>query len=94
MLFLSLLRPFVNSITGSGPEDTCLYIDNNTRIQILDSIDQLPEAEKDQCGAFIVLSLQRFLFVVSYFFLLARRPLRHPLGLQPRKHHPSLQRIR
>jgi hypothetical protein len=51
--------------TRSGPEDTCLYIDNNTRIQILDSIDQLPEAEKDQCGAFIVRSFPSFLFIVS-----------------------------
>jgi len=42
------------AIRSAGPNDTCLYIDNNTRIQILDSIDQLPEAEKDQCGAFIV----------------------------------------
>jgi len=38
----------------SGPNDDCLYIDVNTRIQILDTIDQLPSAEKDQCGAFIV----------------------------------------
>lgn len=30
-----------------------MYIDSNTRIQILDTIDQLPDAEKDQCGAFI-----------------------------------------
>ena len=38
----------------SGPNDDSLYIDQNTRIQILDSIDMLPQAEKDQCGAFIV----------------------------------------
>ena len=38
-----------------GPNDDCLYIDANTRIQILDSIDSLPQAEKDQCGAFIVI---------------------------------------
>ncbi len=69
-VILGVLGAFVNSITGSGPEDTCLYIDNNTRIQILDSIDQLPEAEKDQCGAFIVHSLRSFLFVNSNFFFL------------------------
>jgi len=39
---------------NSGPNDDSLYIDQNTRIQILDSIDMLPQAEKDQCGAFIV----------------------------------------
>ncbi|KAF9556186.1 hypothetical protein CPC08DRAFT_744026 [Agrocybe pediades] len=41
------------AIRKIGPNDDCLYIDLNTRIQILDSIDQLPSAEKDQCGAFI-----------------------------------------
>ncbi|PPQ78438.1 hypothetical protein CVT25_011883 [Psilocybe cyanescens] len=41
------------AIRKIGPDDDCLYIDNNTRIQILDSIDMLPSAEKDQCGAFI-----------------------------------------
>lgn len=37
-----------------GPEDTSMYIDRETRIQILDSIEHLPTAEKDQCAAFIV----------------------------------------
>ncbi|KAF9532825.1 glycosyl transferase family group 2-domain-containing protein [Crepidotus variabilis] len=41
------------AIRKIAPGDNCLYIDSNTRIQILDSIDQLPMAEKDQCGAFI-----------------------------------------
>ncbi|KJA17902.1 hypothetical protein HYPSUDRAFT_205759 [Hypholoma sublateritium FD-334 SS-4] len=41
------------AIRKIGPDDDCLYIDSNTRIQILDTIDQLPSAEKDQCGAFI-----------------------------------------
>ncbi|PPQ70784.1 hypothetical protein CVT26_014719 [Gymnopilus dilepis] len=41
------------AIRKIGPNDDCLYIDQNTRIQILDSIDHLPAAEKDQCGAFI-----------------------------------------
>lgn len=37
-----------------GPDDTSMYVDQETRIQILDSIEQLPSAEKDQCAAFIV----------------------------------------
>ncbi|KDR73818.1 hypothetical protein GALMADRAFT_251646 [Galerina marginata CBS 339.88] len=41
------------AIRKIGPNDDCLYIDVNTRIQILDTIDLLPSAEKDQCGAFI-----------------------------------------
>ncbi|KAF9473864.1 hypothetical protein BDN70DRAFT_352918 [Pholiota conissans] len=41
------------AIRKIGPDEDCLYIDQNTRIQILDTIDLLPMAEKDQCGAFI-----------------------------------------
>ena len=45
----------VHAVMGRvGPEDTSMYIDQETRIQILDSIEQLPTAEKDQCAAFIV----------------------------------------
>lgn len=33
---------------------TAIYVDHNTRIQILDSMAALPTAEKEQCGAFIV----------------------------------------
>lgn len=40
----------------SGPDDESIYIDQNTRIQIIDTMDLLPHAEKDQCGAFIVRS--------------------------------------
>lgn len=35
------------------PHEDSIYIDQNTRIQILENINQLPIAEKDQCGAFI-----------------------------------------
>ncbi|KAF6763688.1 glycosyl transferase family group 2-domain-containing protein [Ephemerocybe angulata] len=41
------------AIRKIGPQDESIYIDQNTRIQIIDSIDLLPQAEKDQCGAFI-----------------------------------------
>jgi hypothetical protein len=30
------------------------YVDDDTRIQILDSMSDLPRADKEQCGAFIV----------------------------------------
>ncbi|EGN97387.1 hypothetical protein SERLA73DRAFT_92477 [Serpula lacrymans var. lacrymans S7.3] len=33
--------------------DTAVYVDSNTRIQVLDSMNFLPRAEKEQCGAFI-----------------------------------------
>jgi hypothetical protein len=33
--------------------DDCIYVDSNTRIQVLDSMVLLPQAEKDQNAAFI-----------------------------------------
>lgn len=38
----------------SDPTDDCIYIDRDTRIQVIETNDDLPQAEKDQCGAFIV----------------------------------------
>ena len=53
----------VHAIMGRiGPDDVSMYIDQETRIQILDSMEYLPGAEKDQCAAFIV----------SYLLLLCR----------------------
>ncbi|KAF9530692.1 glycosyl transferase family group 2-domain-containing protein [Crepidotus variabilis] len=43
-----------HSALGTVPENaTFIYIDDNTRIQILDTINHLPKADKEQCGAFI-----------------------------------------
>ena len=39
-----------------GPEDKSIYIDANTRIQILDTMVDLPTADKEQSAAFIVSS--------------------------------------
>ncbi|KAI0684990.1 glycosyl transferase family group 2-domain-containing protein [Cytidiella melzeri] len=36
-----------------GPDDTSIYVDANTRIQVLETIMDLPMAEKEQCAAFI-----------------------------------------
>ncbi|KAI0315682.1 glycosyl transferase family group 2-domain-containing protein [Amylostereum chailletii] len=39
---------------GSVPEDAnAIYIDDDTRIQVLDTIFDLPRGDKEQCGAFI-----------------------------------------
>ncbi|KAK7038697.1 hypothetical protein VNI00_010581 [Paramarasmius palmivorus] len=35
------------------PEDTWLYLDGNTRIQVLETMLMLPHADKEQCAAFI-----------------------------------------
>ncbi|CAA7264548.1 unnamed protein product [Cyclocybe aegerita] len=44
----------VHSALGTVPEDaTFMYIDINSRIQILDTVSHLPKADKEQCGAFI-----------------------------------------
>ncbi|KAJ7113089.1 glycosyl transferase family group 2-domain-containing protein [Mycena epipterygia] len=32
---------------------TAIYIDSDTRIQIIDTMNHLPQAEKEQCGAFL-----------------------------------------
>ncbi|KAH8096816.1 glycosyl transferase family group 2-domain-containing protein [Cristinia sonorae] len=36
-----------------GPDDSSIYVDANTRIQILETMADLPTAEKEQCAAFI-----------------------------------------
>ncbi|KAJ8496374.1 hypothetical protein ONZ51_g1171 [Trametes cubensis] len=46
------------------PDADAIYIDDNTRIQILDSITLLGAADKEQCGAFI--RDERVLVVWSY----------------------------
>ncbi|KAI0357210.1 hypothetical protein OH77DRAFT_142459 [Trametes cingulata] len=46
------------------PEADAIYIDDNTRIQVLDSITLLGSADKEQCGAFI--RDERVLVVWSY----------------------------
>ena len=63
------------SFPCSGPNENSIYIHQNTRIQILETIYQLPSAEKDQCGAFIVpkfflcLILPSTRIYVFFFFL-------------------------
>ncbi|KAJ3771955.1 putative glycosyltransferase family 2 protein [Lentinula raphanica] len=41
------------AIAEAPPDDTSLYVDANTRIQIIDTMLQLPFADKEQCAAFI-----------------------------------------
>ncbi|KAJ7510955.1 glycosyl transferase family group 2-domain-containing protein [Mycena galericulata] len=44
----------VHAALSTVPEDAdALYIDVDTRIQIIDSMNDLPRAEKEQCGAFL-----------------------------------------
>lgn len=38
----------------SSEDATAIYIDANTRIQILGTVAHLAKADKEQCGAFIV----------------------------------------
>ena len=35
-------------------DEDAIYVDQNTRIQVLDSVTLLGTADKEQCGAFIV----------------------------------------
>ncbi|KAH8109962.1 hypothetical protein DFH11DRAFT_1547865 [Phellopilus nigrolimitatus] len=41
------------ALGDTGPEDRSIYVDVNTRIQILDTMLMLPHADKEQCAAFI-----------------------------------------
>ncbi|KAF4566319.1 hypothetical protein EYR36_011738 [Pleurotus pulmonarius] len=41
------------ALAETPPEDTSIYVDSNTRIQILDTMLHLPNADKEQCAAFI-----------------------------------------
>ncbi|KAJ3741000.1 putative glycosyltransferase family 2 protein [Lentinula detonsa] len=41
------------AIAEAPPDDTSLYVDANNRIQIIDTMLQLPFADKEQCAAFI-----------------------------------------
>ncbi|KAJ6629846.1 glycosyl transferase family group 2-domain-containing protein [Mycena sp. CBHHK59/15] len=44
----------VHAALSTVAEDaTAIYIDSDTRIQILDTMNHLPQAEKEQCGAFL-----------------------------------------
>ncbi|KAF8177241.1 glycosyl transferase family group 2-domain-containing protein [Pholiota molesta] len=70
------------AIAKIGPDEDCLYIDSNTRIQILDTIDLSPwprktSAAPSSIGAYYPIHA-----------LLARRARRRPLELQPRDHDP------
>ncbi len=44
-----------------------LYIDDDTRIQILDTMEELPRADKEQCGAFIVSRSSCLCLIASVF---------------------------
>lgn len=54
-------------------EPDYIYVDSNTRIQVLDSMFLLPQAEKDQNAAFIVRLLSFFLSFPFYLSSTARR---------------------
>lgn len=44
----------VHAALATVPDDaTAIYVSKDTRIQILDTMNHLPQAEKEQCGAFI-----------------------------------------
>ncbi|KAL5498540.1 hypothetical protein ACEPAH_1894 [Sanghuangporus vaninii] len=41
------------ALATASDSDIALYVDENTRIQILETMARLPRADKEQCGAFI-----------------------------------------
>ncbi len=74
----------------SDENATAIYVDDDTRIQILDTMFDLPQADKEQCGAFIV----GWVPPVDTFYLLirpiARRTGAGCLVRQPRYHNSSV----
>ncbi|KAJ8502366.1 hypothetical protein ONZ45_g11833 [Pleurotus djamor] len=50
---LLTLEMNMNKVYDLPAEDTSIYVDSNTRIQILDTMLHLPTADKEQCAAFI-----------------------------------------
>ena len=61
----------------SGPDDTSIYVDANTRIQVLETMMDLPTADKEQSAAFIVSSTSVSLLV--FYQAEARRAFGHPV---------------
>ena len=49
----------INFSLRSKDDADAIYVDDDTRIQVLESMSWLPRADKEQCGAFIVRSLVR-----------------------------------
>ncbi|KAJ2912856.1 hypothetical protein MD484_g7548, partial [Candolleomyces efflorescens] len=42
-----------SALSTVSEDATAIYLDSNTRIQILDTVSHLPKADKEQCGAFL-----------------------------------------
>ncbi|KAG6885801.1 hypothetical protein C0993_009561 [Termitomyces sp. T159_Od127] len=54
LVAVKLRNAAVHSALATVSDDAdAIYIDHDTRIQVLDSVNHLPKADKEQCGAFI-----------------------------------------
>ncbi|KAH0580446.1 hypothetical protein H2248_001947 [Termitomyces sp. 'cryptogamus'] len=54
LVAVKLRNAAVHSALAAVSDDAeAIYIDHDTRIQVLDSVNHLPKADKEQCGAFI-----------------------------------------
>jgi hypothetical protein len=49
----------------SSDDAIAIYVDINTRIQILDSVSHLPKADKEQCGAFTVSVIFLLIYILN-----------------------------
>lgn len=50
-----LLYPLLTRFPVHSKDDSdCIYVDNDTRIQIVETMAFLPRADKEQCAAFVV----------------------------------------
>jgi hypothetical protein len=69
---------------------TAIFVDDDTRIQILDSMPDLPRADKEQCGAFIVKLWPRGIFPICLYDPTARRTSAGCLVRRPGWHYPTV----
>lgn len=55
---------------SSDPEAKSIYVDANTRIQILDTILHLPQADREQSAAFIVRPISLFSTLIPLNYII------------------------
>jgi len=72
-IFFCLCARYSSSLFYSPDDADAVYVDSETRIQVLPSMSYLPSAEKEQLGAFIVRSscLLLLIYLRSHSYMTA-----------------------
>lgn len=67
-VFIFIITSTSTDIPISKEDDEAIYVDNDTRIQILETMSWLPRADKEQRGAFIVSSVLLLPVLLAHFW--------------------------